>query len=563
MADPYLSQLGAGLGFISPPSPGDAYAQAVGAKLFPPAPAPAPAAPPPEYDPATMGPITGVAGVPPAVPVAPIPKGPPPGAAPPPPPPGANMSVAPTMVSEENMSRMPAPQVPVPEAAPPPMGLLVPGARSGAREVNVFGPTQWQALRSANDATGEAANQIAQRSGQLAVDEEAVAYDQERRAQARYDAIQAAEAEHAEELRQRHADFDATVKQLGELQQSQAKTTKQSNDAGMLLGIFGGLVGMLGGPQAAYMVGPVLGAMNKRIEQKVAAEEFAYRAGVDKAKNQQTSFGMAMEKWQNLDAARAAARGASLDVAQAQLMRMRAKETNVNAQNHLDEAIAKLQQQKADQILQGMRYVQAQASGPKYVAMVGGAPVVMNSKEYVEHVKSGGEMALKVRGQDIEAGKAGAQHQGRFVRMPNGNVIDAGDETSARSLRTKVQAAEAITQKANEAIALRQKVFTPGAVVSPIETSKNMQRLRSLQAQITIEAKNAAELGALSGPDMDLVMGATGSLLSPSPGVDEQLRSFSASSRQGVQRFVDTIPGATGQTGYATQMPGSFKPAGK
>lgn len=559
MADPYLTQLGAGLGFLSPPGPGDAYAQAVGAKLFPPAPAPPPAAPPPEYNPATMGPITGVAGVQGPAPLAPA--APPPAA--PPPPPGPNMSVAPSMVSEENMSRMPAPPAPVPEAAPAPMGVLVPGARAGAREVNVYGPTQWKALGAANDAFAESSNAVAQRQGQFAVDAEAVAYDQERRAQARYDAIQAAEADHAEELRQRHEDFDATVKQLGEIQQSQSKTSKQANDAGMLLGIFGGLVGMLGGPKAAYMVGPVLGVMQKRIDQNVAAQEFAYRAGVDKAKNQQTSFSMAMEKYQNIDAARAAARGASLDIAQAQLQRMRAKETNVNAQNALDKAIADLAAQKAEQIGHGLRYVQAQASGPKYVVNVGGAPVVMDAKQYVEHIKNGGEMALKVRGQDIEAGKAGAQHQGRFVRMPNGNVIDAGDETAARSLRTKVQAAEAITQKANEAIALRQKVFTPGAAISPIETTKNMQRLRSLQAQITIEAKNAAELGALSGPDMDLVMGATGSLLSPSPGVDEQLRSFSANSRQGVQRFVDTIPGASGQTGYATQMPSSFKPAGK
>lgn len=563
MADPFLSQLGQGLG-IGPVADGDAYAQAVGNGLFTPAGGPpmsqSPGAPPPAmsaaglpaYDPATMGPIGGAS----------VATGPAEALAPPPPP---RVPYAPGHGPPPPSGPMfGPPSEPKPAPQPAPMAMMMMGGRTPAREVNVFGPTQWSALRNQNSADTQAAENIAQRTGDYAIGAEAQAYAQEREAQARQGAAEEAAQVHADELEKRHADFDATVKQLSAIESDRKKSTAEGNDASFFVNLFGGLVGLMGGPKASFAVAPILGAINKRIDQNVQSQELAYKAGVDNAKGKQSSFAMAMEKFHSQDAARAAVRGASLDTVAAQLQRLRAKETNIHAQNELDKALANIEAQKADQIMKGVRYVQPTAGGARYVVNVGGQPVVMDAKQYVEHVKSGGEMALKVMAQDVELSKAGAQHQGRFVRLPNGATIDAGDEGVAKELRTKVTAAEGVRSLVNQALALRQKTFTPGAVLSPMESSRNIARLKSIQSQLTVEAKNAAGLGALSGPDMNLVTEATGSLTSPFPGVDEQLRSFSAKSVQDVSRFTDTLPGAVGvQTGYASQMPGSFKPAGK
>lgn len=330
--------------------------------------------------------LTDLASVPMAAPLQ-VPPPPPAPIGPPPPPPvapipGPNMSL-PTddpnaMVSRPppNASEGPKIQVgaePAPQPSPPPAHndgfplVAIPGSgKTPAHEIERRGPSLLGAQALRNDMTGAAIDTVAARNDAAAHDEYTMALQQEREARNREQAVQRSIAERDEELQQRQQDFDSTATQM-----SQAGTVDQ-----------GRFWASRSTPQKIAGIGELLLAgfrgsqsmLTKRIDDDVRAQEFAYYATRDAASVKQNAFGMAMQKYQNIDAARAMATAASIGVTQAQLGQIAANWKGTDSANRASEAIAQLQNEKMAQIANGVQFVPSQARGAMYIDPETGLP---------------------------------------------------------------------------------------------------------------------------------------------------------------------------------------------
>ena len=96
-------------------------------------------------------------------------------------------------------------------------------------------------------------------------------------------------------------------------------------------------------------------------------EPVDYVGDIHVASAKQTAFSAAMAKYQNANAARAAARVASLDVLQTQLAQIAAKNKGNETGNRALEALAQVQNDKMMQTMAGIRFVQAQAGGRYWI----------------------------------------------------------------------------------------------------------------------------------------------------------------------------------------------------
>lgn len=313
-------------------------------------------------------PMFGLPGAPAPIQAAPPPPPPPP----PPPAPDPNADEARQMsVAGPNMSQGPLP----PPAPPSPPAVPMGGPRSGgneypllavsrpgvvpAHELERRGPTLRAAQSTLNEVTGETIANVRERNQQAAQDEYALALDQERAARAREAALQQSIAERDEEMAQRQADFDGTVKQLGRLGTIDRDRFWASRSTGQKI------AGFIEMALAGFNRAPSL--IQKRIDDDVKAQEFAYYASRDTANAKQTAFAQMMQKYQNADAARAAARAGAIDTVQAQLAQLGSKWKGTEAANRADAAFAELQNQKVAQIANGIQFVPAQNAGRRFI----------------------------------------------------------------------------------------------------------------------------------------------------------------------------------------------------
>lgn len=273
----------------------------------------------------------------------------------------------------------PAAPVPPPAAAPPspapgPAITQPAGARSGGNEYPLLGvpgggvipehefdrrgPSLKGAQGVRNLASAMTIDQVNDRNQGMAQQEYGMALDQERQARAREAAMQQSFAERDEEMAQRQADFDSTVKQLGKMGTIDRDRFWASRSTGQKIAGFVEMA-LSGFNRAPSMV-------LKRIDDDVKAQEFAYHATRDTAQAKQTAYAMAMQKYQNADAARAMARAASIDTVQAQLAQMGAKWKGTEAANRADMASAALQDEKMMQIANGVQFIPAQSVGRRF-----------------------------------------------------------------------------------------------------------------------------------------------------------------------------------------------------
>ena len=142
--------------------------------------------------------------------------------------------------------------------------------------------------------------------------------------------------------------------------------------------------------------------INQAIDRDLKAQEFAYNAAKDTAVAKQTAFGMAMQKYQNADQARAMARAAALDAVQAQLGQQAAMWKGTEAANRANIAMADLEAQKRNEIQQGIAFTPTHqvAVGATYVDPTTGLRYNENqahdlAKEYRGYGEKLGEINAK------------------------------------------------------------------------------------------------------------------------------------------------------------------------
>jgi len=518
----------------------------------------------------SAAPIMSVAGAPPPLP--PI-MAPPVEAGPPPPPPSQApamssptedpsrmMSVAPPQMSGTQGPNIQVGRQPPPPPPEPPVGTASPNlggeefglARVGggvipAHELERRGPTLRGAQDVRNQTSEDTIGRVNERGQEAANFDYAIALDSERQALARQQAAQQAAIEQQEEMQQRQADFDSTTKQMsqaGKLDQGRfwASRTTGQKVAGVVEMILSGFTGA-----------PSL--VQKKIDDDIKAQEFAYYATRDTANAKQTAFSMAMQKYQNADAARAASRAAAIDVVQGQLAQASAKWKGTETANRADISLAALQDEKMMQIANGIQFIPSMSSGPRFIDPRTGITysnteaqkyreqqATRNAARETQVAGIGGQLAVKeVEGQN-ELTKAqiaqATKVKGQNVVLPNGQTIAAPSDKEAETLRGLSTAVSNAQQLVAEAKEIRSH---SGWQLSPTAN----RRLHGIQSELTLAAKDRGGLGALSGPDMDLTLGMMGKITDPlAPGVETQLDSFANRTNAALRNRVKTIEGA-------------------
>ncbi len=297
-------------------------------------------------------------------------------APPPPPPPDPHADEARGMSVAGPPPPMSTEGPPPAAAGPPPPPAVVPpaGARSGGNEYPLLavpgggvvpehefdrrGPSLRGAQGVRNVASEQTIDRVNDRNQGMADQEYGLALDQERQARAREAALQQSFAERDEEMAQRQADFDGAVKQMGKLGTIDRDRFWASRTTGQKI------AGIIELACSGFNRAPSL--LMKRIDDDVKAQEFAYHATRDTAQAKQTAYSMAMQKYQNADAARAMSRAAAMETVQAQFAQVSAKWKGTEAANRADMASAALQDEKMMQIANGIQFIPAQSVGRRF-----------------------------------------------------------------------------------------------------------------------------------------------------------------------------------------------------
>lgn len=511
----------------------------------------------------SAAPVTSQPGVPmfsppPAAPVTLPPPVPTQTAGPPGPAPTPAPAAAPPPAPAPSPPAEPAAPPPPPAGPPaPPEGESFPLVQAGgggmtkAFERELRGPTLLAAQGQRNQMVEDTIGSVGARNEDMAQQEYAQALDTERSARDREQAIQQSVLERQDEMMERQADFDATARQLskqGQIDRGRfwASRTTPQKVAGVVELL---LAGFRGAPSM----------LQKRIDDDVKAQEFAFYATRDTAQAKQTAFQMAMQKYQNADAARSMARAAAIDVTQAQLAQVAAKWKGTEAANRAEQALAALQDEKLAQIQAGIQFVPSQYRGRMWIDPETGLTytdaeakklnaerVGRNFERQKVAATAGGAQELARMNNEaalqrelIQSGAKGdAKLREETVVLPGGEEIRAPNAAEALKLRDMSAAVMDANRLVDRARAIRQN---PSFVFDP----RAQKELEQIKVQLTTSFKNEKGLGALSGPDMKLAEGAIGDLASAGIGVDKQLENFKAQTNAGLRTRVQTIPGAS------------------
>lgn len=492
----------------------------------------------------------------PPVAAAPAPAPEPAPAGPPPPPP--NVEAAPVSQPQGVAPAIPERTFPL---------KLVGGGgpvRIPEREVDMRGPT----LRSAQDMAMagnlNATRAIADRSQQAAALEYNIFLDQQRQAEARQAAMDKAAAEREAEMQERLRDFDSSVKAMSQasVDPNRFWSTRSTGQkvAGILSVALGGfLQGARGGSNAG------LDILNDAIEKDIKAQEFEYLSRRNQTDGKQTAFSMAMQKYQNVDAAKAMARAAAMDAAAARVGQMRALYAGTEAANRADATIAGLMDRKKDEIQQGIRFLPSQVvqQAPVFVDPRTGitytnreAQGVAEKFDAAENKREeiGLQTAGKVIEEQVKAGAAKAvDGEKNLVVLPNGDTVKAPDVTEAGHLRELSTTSMDVDRLVKRAKEIRSST---GWRASP----EARYELDSIQQQLRTSFSVAQRLGALSKDDIKIADGAVGDLMAYGSSPERALEAYKQKVNQAWRIRTKTYANAP-DTAKGV-MPASFKPAG-
>jgi hypothetical protein len=533
----FLAQLNAGLA----PDPFAAGAAAAG---YAPAAPQAPAAPPESalYGGAsTDAPPIPMPGVP-----QPAPAGPPaqPASAPPPPPRGESGSP----YLQANPGDV--------EFAP----VHTPG--SPAREVPVRGPQQNALLERSFEHPLAASEAVAQRSVEQADRERSMYERQAEQFEEQQAAMMRVQARRQQELQQMRSHYMDTIDRLSNFQVDNNRLWNNSTTMDKIAALLLITMGAGGGGKESL----TLKAMQKRIQDDVDSQKFEYETGLNYAKGQQTAYAMAMEQYGSEDAAYHAAMSAGQQAVAMKVAGMNAQWKGTDAQNKAQAIQGELLMQADQNKAAGLKYLQPTAGGTKYQMRVRGqmVPGLVSEERAqgytVEHgvkpaervdealVKGGIDQTTQAMKLRADQAKAEKQHA---VVLPNGETLYAQNDKQAE----KAQTLSAAVSTANDLVNEAKQIRKGNAWLVPY--SKDQKRLEAIQSELTLAFKDRGGLGALSGPDMDLALGATGDITSRGQNSDAKLDSFAAHTNGALRNYVKTIPGAPPRSSGV--MPGSFK----
>ncbi len=434
-----------------------------------------------------------------------------------------------------------APEHPFPLASAGGAGVIP------AHEQDLRGPSLKGAQGNYNDAVAGAIDVGTAAHGMGAGREYALALEQERAAHERQMAAEQAMAERQEEMLQKEQDFAQSAKALGQFAFKPDGGFWESRTTGQKI------AGMFSLALNGFMAGvgrPVPDLIGQRIEQSIKAQENAYHALKDTANAQQNAFGLAMQKWGNLDAARSHVRVAAIEGLQAQAAQVMALNKGTEIGARAAAAYADLEGQKMQQIQMGIRFLPAQAVGRRFVDQNTGIVYTEQeakglAKDWYASAAKRDEIGLNVAGDLMKEGaKAGAKAGEHTVVLPNGEQVAAPSDTESTTLRNLSTASHDVRRLVNRAKEIRS---SPTWRASPGDRAE----IESIQQQLRTSFSVAAQLGALSKDDIKISDGAVGDLMGIGSGPERQLDSFHAKVenawRNRVKTYANAPTGAKGE----------------
>lgn len=472
----------------------------------------------------------------------------------------------------------PIPGAPPPAAAPPPGAggpgaspflQQVHGAMTGnvaAKETELRGPQLLAAQNQRNEAFAGAISAVDERAQHTQAADMALALDQERKAGIREDAANYSAAERANELADRQSDFDQSVKALSKQSIDPNRYWSNANVGVKLATLIGvALGGFVQGKRGGENAG--MNTVKMMIDDDVKAQEAAYGAARDTVNAKQTAFSMAMQKYNNVDAARAAARASALDAAQAQVAQQSAMWKGADAQGHAQMAMASLASDRANQIAQGVAFVPAHqvAIGAKYIdprtglsyseGEAKGLVKTMDEEEFKRGEQNTGIAGQLLVKREEEQGKQLKDARALTVRLPNGDTVMGRDAGHAKELADAAASIHDTDRLVREAEEIRNHVSfrVPG--------SGSRARLNQIQSELITGYGVQNRLGALSNSDMVLAKNGTAQLTDFGPGPEAALDRLKETAQSKLQSQTRTLTDAPATA--KGEMPASFTPHGK
>lgn len=443
--------------------------------------------------------------------------------------------------------------------------VAIPG--KPAREVPNRGPKQNALLESSFEPGLEAADRIQFRSA-LAAQHEADQHDlMADQYIAQQEAIQRRAEQRAFELQQMRMNYESHIQKLGEMS---LDTNRLWSNASTMDKVGATVLAFFGG--ALLSPGKVMDIVQKRITDDVDAQKFEYEKGLNIAKAKQSTYGLALEQYQNEDAAYQAAMSAGQMAAAQKVASLQAQWKGTEAANDADMLRANLLSGAARSAAAGFSFLQPTIGGNKYRMAIRGQtiPGLVDEKtaqgfttkygvepsERVDEafVKGGIDSTLQAQKNAGDIQKELIQHRGQNqVVLPNGETVMAPDKEEAGKLRevvTQVKLTQRLTQQAKE---IRADATWRA---SPEKRALLGQIQEGLKTQFGVMNK----LGALSKDDLVIAIGGTADLFQVGSGVEARLDRLANEALRGQIDRVATYPGAPPKS--SGQMPGSFK-AGK
>jgi hypothetical protein len=426
-----------------------------------------------------------------------------------------------------------------------------------AHEVDLRGPTLRGAQGQYNDAVGQAIQAHTLGGAENAGREFAMALEAERGAQARQMAAEQAMAEREEEMLQKQHDFAQSAKALGQFAFKPDGGFWESRMTGQkIAGVFElAMNGFLAGTGR-----PVPSQVMMGIERSIRAQENAYHAARDGVNAQQTAFSMAMQKYNNLDAARSHVRVAALEGLQAQAMQVAALNKGNETGMRAMAAIADLEGQKMQQIAQGIRFLPAQAVGRRFVDQNTGLVYTEQeakglAKDWYANAAKREEIGMNTAGDLLKEGvKAGHQAtkdaRGLFVppvtvgstQIPGYSAATVDEAKGDREAR---EAGAALVDMIDQVLAKRDKAGyagRAGAAMSPINAQWEND-VSALAPQIGVAWSKTKKLGTYDKGVENLIKEIQGSPTAVGTSTDDKLRQLRGQVMNGLAVAKETQTG--------------------
>ncbi len=337
---------------------------------------------------------------------------------------------------------------PPPPAPPPPMPNDVQFAPVGggvlpAREAPVRGPVQSGLIEASYGHPQEAIDRIKLRTGIETAHQSDVYEQQAEQAFEQQKAIAQVAQRRQDEARQLQADYQGTVKQLGQMHFDEnrwfSKKTTGGKIESILLGVLSGIIDA----GAAYGHGSghnlAKEALMREIDGDAEAQRFDYMVAQDKARGAQNAYAMAMERYGSEDAAMAATRAAALDYTMAKGRQLAAQWGGMEQANKMDMLEGQLGMELDQTMAAGLQYVPARAGPGGYRMMVRGQEIpgiVPTAKAQQIALEHGVKPAERV---DEEMVKGGIQATIED-RKQSGKQAEKADE-GAKFIASQLQSA--------------------------------------------------------------------------------------------------------------------------